>query len=310
MSFEQLMQHATDIGNKAFKEGLGELMATQSPSLVAQEQPKLIERCYGEVPRLFQPFSQIPDPASYTPAIETLKRALAKLSTGQDTRDPISTNGANYYANPVLDKISGSESYIESWTGKAAMEFKTNFIDPFPSVARNQFILVSALKAALEAEQAMWAAARKDIDQIAENTLKALDAMDDCTSKEWAVTFTAAAAITGILLTIPTFGGSAALAITISTVGAAAWVAAALPPSPPELTISGDETNAVLDSMHTAVNKASEVISETEQRIAKALENILDAVHGHRDYFVAPRPALVGATRQNIMNPEYMGYSD
>ncbi|GHJ49532.1 hypothetical protein Cs7R123_68740 [Catellatospora sp. TT07R-123] len=310
MSFDQLMQHATDIGNKAFEEGLGELMGTQSPTLVAQEQPKLINRCYGEVPQLFQPFSQIPDPASYTPAIESLKRALGRLCTGQDTRDPISTNGSNYYANPVLDKLSASGDYIESWTGKAAMEFKANFIDPFPSVARNQFLLISALKAGLEAEQAMWEAARKDIDQIAENTLKALDCMDDCSPKEWAVTFTAAAAITGILLTIPTLGTSAVAAISISTVGAAAWVAAALPPSPPTLNITGDHTNAVLDSMHAAVDKASQVISETEQRIAKAMDSILDAIHSHRDYFVAPRPSLAGATKQNITRPEYMGYSD
>jgi uncharacterized protein YukE len=310
MSYEELMKHAQDIGINAYSRGIKELMATQSSTLYAQEEPKLEQRCFVEVPNLFQPFTQIPDPKSFDSGINTLKQALAKLCTGQDTRDPISTNGGTYLANRVLDEMTGSGDLIESWTGKAAMEFKSNFIDPFPSVVRNQFILVSALKSALEAEQAMWDAARHNIDDIAEQTNKALDGMHkSCSSHEWAITFTTVAAITGVLAAIPTFGGS--VAITISAVGAVAWVAAAAPPEDaPKLKVGGGEVNAVLDSLNRAVTDATRLINETEARIAKSVSGILDTIHGNQDYFVAKRPGLVGSTKNNITDPDHMGYSN
>lgn len=156
MSFDELSGHVQDISIKMYSEGYKELLGTQSPALVAQEEPKLERMAFVEVPALYQSFLQAPDPKSFDPMISHLKVALTTLCTGQDTRDPISSKGGPYFANKALDEMPAAGDLIETWTGNAAIAFKAKFIDPFPSLVRNQFILVAALKAALEAEQAIW----------------------------------------------------------------------------------------------------------------------------------------------------------
>jgi hypothetical protein len=308
MSFEDLMKHAQDISTKAYNEGYKDLMGTQSPTYVAHEEPKLRQKC-SDVQGLSRPFATIPDPKSFDPMINEVRQAMGILCTGQETRDPISTKGGPYIANKVLDEMSGSGPYIVDWTGKAATGFYQNFIVPFPTLTKNQFLLASALKAALEAEQAMWQKTRENIDQIAEQTLKKLDTMDDCGSNEWQMTFTVVAAVAGVVTAVPTLGTS--IAVTIAAIGGAAWVtAAAGVEDPPKLMIQGEDSWAVLDSMKSCIDKEIELVKHTESRIATAVEGILGTVHGQQDSFVAKRPALAGATKSTVRRPEYMGYSD
>jgi hypothetical protein len=307
-SYEDLPKLVQEIGTKAYSEGYKDLMACQSPTLMAQEEPKLQRLCYVEVPEMYRPYTQIPDPASFDPMIVSLENALKRLCSGQDTRDPISTNGGPYAANIVLDEMRGSESYIENWTGSAAMAFKSNFIDPFPSVVRNQFILVSALKSALEAEQAMWKETRKNITDIAEQTLKVLDSMGGCSSNEWTMTFTVVAAVVGVAAAIPTLGTSTVL--TLTAVGAAVSVVGAVPvEDPPESKISGGDSNQVLESMRKCITQETQLVNSTEDRIGNALKSLLGTVEGKPDYFVSKRPALADSSRVNVKDSRHMGYS-
>jgi len=308
MSYEELMKHAQDISTKAYSEGYKDLLGTQSPNYVAQEEPKLRQKC-ADVPGLFQPFASIPNPKSFDPMINELRQAMGVLCTGQNTSDPISTKGGPYIANKVLDEISGSSPYIADWTGKAATEFYNNFIVPFPTLTKNQFVLLATLKAALEAEQAMWQKTRENIDQIAEQTLSKLDTMDDCGSNEWTMTFTVVASVAGVLAAVPTLGASTT--VTIAAIGGAAWVVAAAGiEDPPKGQIQGEDSWAVLDSMKSCIDKEIDAVKHTEDRIAKTIQGVLGSVHGQQDSFVAKRPALAGATKSTIRNPEYMGYSD
>jgi hypothetical protein len=94
---------------------------------------------------LFKPYSQIPDPAKYQPMIDDLSAVMHDLSSGRTNEDPIDKDP--YLANPTLDKMHTASDYLEDWTGQAAMLFKQKFLDPFPSIATNQFIVTSILKA-------------------------------------------------------------------------------------------------------------------------------------------------------------------
>jgi hypothetical protein len=102
---------------------------------------------------LFKPFSRVPDPVGYQPMIDDLSAAMHDLSGGHVDQDPIDKNP--YLANPTLEKIHTASDYLQDWSGQAAMQFKQKFLDPFPAVSANQFILTAILKAALEAHQAM-----------------------------------------------------------------------------------------------------------------------------------------------------------
>jgi hypothetical protein len=127
------------------------------------------------------------------------------------------------------------------------MQFKQKFLDPFPAISANQFILTAILKAALEAHQAMWAKTRDDIDKIAHATMDAFD-NKCCDKNTWNVTFTVLSSIgatAAAVLTVAT-GGVAAL-LTLQVIGAAAQVGAVLPPdNVPDSPKGGGET-AFLD---------------------------------------------------------------
>ena len=91
------------------------------------------------------------------------------------------------------------------------MTFKQKFLDPFPSISTNQFILTSISKAPLEAHQAMWAGTRNDVDKIAHATMDAFD-NKCCDKNTWNVSFTV----------LSSLGAVGAAILTVATEGAAA----------------------------------------------------------------------------------------
>ncbi len=307
MSFAQLMQHADDIARKAWQEAMTTGDLKEGPGYSKDWLDNLRSLC-DSVPGRFAPFSRMPEPGDYDAGINMLKKGLEALSNGQDNRDPISTNGQVYIANQVLTKLSGMESYIEGWTGSAAMAFKSNFIDPFPAVVRNQFILVAALKSALEAEQAMWKKAREDVDKIAHDTLAAIDNMGETGKNEWTMIFTVVASVAAVGASLMAPGAGGVIAVT--AIGSASQVvAAAAPDDPPKLTVSGEHPDQVLVAMANCLNKLQEEIDNTDRKIATALQSLVGEIYASNESFVSKRPALAGATKADITSPGQMGYS-
>ena len=306
LSYEQLMQHAQEIRQKAIQKAIEHLGGRRNSRSYMSEKGPEIERAFAGIPGLFQPFADMPAPASFDPMITEMRQTLGVLSSGQELKDPI--DGTIYPANIVLDKLSGSESYIENWTGRAAMAFKSGFVDPFPSIVHNQFIIAAVLKSAMEANKEMWQKTREDIDQIAHKTIEALDRMDDCGKNEWTITFTVVASVAAVAAVPVTAGGSLALAIT--AIGAASQVAAAVgPEDPPSNPFSGESPESVIDQMRQAIRNLTRHVDNVEQRIAGSLQKTHELVSANRPSFVSRRPALADATARSIRSPEEMGYS-
>lgn len=289
MSWEQLMELANDIQSKAVMHAFNN--QEDDPEYARNG----IDGYYANLPGLFTPFAGMPDPAAYQPMIEDLRTALKKLSNGDNNSDPIDHVDNIYLANPTMTKIATASDYLDEWTGQAATAFKQNFLDPFPALCRNQFILVAVLKAGLEAHQAMWQSARNDIENVAKTTADALDNAGSGWSdkNDWTFTFTvlaSVAAVAAVALTPLTDGATGPLAVT--AVGAAAQVAAAAPP--PELPDknSGETAIQITNSMKAAMNKIVNDIHATESKIASALSTVNGMVSSNKAYFVAPRPGL------------------
>src|SRR5690606_39789402 len=67
----------------------------------------------------------------------SLHDALPISGTWQETGEqPSLTDG--YDANSDLAVMSSTASWLAKWSGYAAREFKTKFIDPFPYILHNQ----------------------------------------------------------------------------------------------------------------------------------------------------------------------------
>jgi hypothetical protein len=308
MSFDNLMTEAAEIQRSAIQHQVATGMAEAGRAAGYAEKylTQQAQSDFADIPGLFEPFSMMPDPAGYTGMVNSLAGAMHVLSAGQDTKDEI--DGPIYPANPVMDKLTGSESYVENWTGKAAEDFKRNFIDPFRSVASNQFLLTSVLKSALEAHQELWRRARTDIDKIATDTIAALDHMDDCGSNDWSMAFTVLGAVVAVAAAPVTDGTSL---IALAAVGSAASIASTAAGSgggAPTRRFSGESAGAVISQMRQAITMLADDINAEEQKIARAMNNTHSIVLDSRSAFVSNRPLLAGANAKDITGPEFMGY--
>ncbi len=319
MSFEELSAHAQEIVEKAMewdlermgymKVGDNEWMprssyggrggqypgyggSTMTQSEVDADMAEVSGR-YDDVPGLFDAFSSLPDPASFEAGIDDLTSALGKLSQGSGGEDP--TNGSPTPANTILDGMDTSQDYLARWTGIAAAQFKENFVDTFESITTNQFLLTSYIKGALEAEKSLWDAARRNIDEIAEDTITALEEMGDCGKNEWSMAFSVAGAVVALVAVPFTAGGSLVAAATFAGIGGALSIGGAAVGNmeePPELDMSGESPEAVIGNMREAITKLKDEISKAEQKIADKMTELQGIVDGHRELFVAPRPNL------------------
>lgn len=331
MSFDQLAQHAEEIRAKAVREQLRLECDSYERDLerdsnypfwgdspydidrkVRQYRSDLtpkVESMFADVPQLFAPFETCPDPAAFDTPINALERTMAKLSTGQASNDPASAT--TYPANPELDKLSGSESYLEDWTGDAAREFKENFIDPFPSIVHNQYALALVSRHALEAEKSVWIAARHDIDEIAHGANKALDHMYDCGGNSWAVGFAIFSAVVAVA-SIPLTAGSSSMALGLSLgiISGAAGVASAGPPPEPEKTsFSGNSPTQVINALRDAIGKLKQGIADQERAIADTMNRNHNTLVVNRASFLSPRPALADAAPGTYTGPGGLGYA-
>jgi hypothetical protein len=302
MSFEQLMEHASQIKFLATKHALdnNEAEAEYARNGVDGYYDQLIEP-------LFKPYSGVPDPGKYKPMIDDLSAVMHGLSSGRTNEDPIDKDP--YLANPTLDKMHTAGDILDDWTGEAATTFKEKFLDPFPSISTNQFILTSILKAALEAHQAMWQSTRDDIDKIAHATMDAFD-NKCCDKNTWNVSFTVLSSIGAVgaaILTVATAGTAAPLALTV--IGAAAQVGATLPPDslsePPR---GGGETALqITNSMKAAIDQLDKVVEKAESEITNHITAITKLVNDNGPYFVAARPALATLPKDHLDDDDGLG---
>ncbi|WP_213453863.1 hypothetical protein [Rhizomonospora bruguierae] len=302
MSYEQLMEHANNIRAKAVWRAVQKHEV--EPIYAATSGP---EGYYANIPELFRPFSELPDPNGYSPLIADYRVILSKLSSGNQDQDPIDGH-QTYLANPQLDKMQAANSNLLDWTGHAAVAFRSRFLTPFPSLVKNQFIIASVLKAALEAHQAMWASARRDIDALAETTIKALDSDPCCDPTKWSVEFTIAASIAAVAavpLAAVTEGMSVPL--TLTAVGAAAQVVAAKPPDSIKENKSGSTALQIVEEMKKDIKTIEQQITKAEERITMSLAANVSDIGRHPDLFVAARPALANATAANVRSGGFLG---
>lgn len=299
------MAHASEIKFLAIKRALDE--HETEPEYARQG----VDGYYQQaIEPLFKPFSHIPDPAGYQPMIDGLSAAMHDLSGGHIDQDPIDKNP--YLANPTLEKIHTASDYLQDWSGQAAMLFKQKFLDPFPAISANQFILTAILKAALEAHQAMWAKTRDDIDKIAHATMDAFD-NKCCDKNTWNVTFTVLSSIgatAAAVLTVATDGAAAPL--LLSVVGAAAQVGATLPPDslsdPPK---GGGETALqIINSMKVVIDQLTQVVQKAEAVIAEKTSAVTKLLDEHSSYFVSARPAVASIPDGEITGSVGLGDSN
>lgn len=316
MSFDHLMQHAADIQRKAIEVALKEhhldphgrhpVHRTDAERVAARQTEQRIRGVlFEDIPELFQPFVDTPDPAGFDAAISYANGAADLLSLGGYTdptledRQITDVGGPTYLGHPVLAEYNNVRESLSRWQGEAAGEFRRAYLNSFEVRLSNQFQVAIAVRAALEAEREIWKRTRTDVDNLAHGILHALDALDAfCTKDEWTMTFTVTASIVSVGATVvsPLAG-----AVTLAIIGGASQVAAAAPfPEADKQTYSAKTAEGVIDNLREAITRLRLHIADQEQVIAGKLTGNQDVVAGSRNSLLAPRPALADATRATM----------
>ncbi|MFI6044709.1 hypothetical protein ACIA8C_23985 [Nocardia sp. NPDC051321] len=303
MTFEQLMQHAHDIKEKAadlaWREYSGK-HATAGGGNVSREP---FRQACAFVEPLFEPFSKMPDPAKYDPLIADLTAAMQKVMTQSTPITKLSQDVA--FAGTHLDKITTDSGYLQDWTGEAAMKFKANFLDTFKTISGNQFTALSTMKGVLQAHQEMWSKARTDIDKIAETTIHALDNAWSCGKNQWTFEFSVLSAVGTVasaIITIATGGATA----PIVAIGAAASLGSAGVAA--SNSGSGTTADSIITSMKQAVGDLTNHIHEVEtQQMADKVQVLIGAVKGRKDLLASARPQLAGMGDRDLTGNNGMG---
>ncbi|MFC9432978.1 hypothetical protein [Nocardia sp. NPDC057030] len=299
MSYEQLAQHVKDLRIEATRAQMTYIHRCGSTSHWEN-----IYKNYEFIEPVFDPFLRMPDPAVYDPSIQQLGDAMAKLNNRTSTihtdlSKDVQILGGN------LDHLETAGGYLDDWTGEAAIAFKANYIDRFRTIAGNHFTMLSTMRGALQAHQAMWLAARKDIDKIAHNTLDALQNYQEPTKNDWKFPFSVLAAV----------GTVAAAAITIVTGGATAPVvgigsAASVGNAAItyEAKVGGATPDTIIASMQKEIDSLRDHIQHVESvQIEERLWRLQDAVYQNRDSLVAARPKLADMSDGDLYGKHGMG---
>ncbi|WP_019856203.1 hypothetical protein [Actinopolyspora mortivallis] len=303
MSFDQLMTKAEEIEHSA-----AEAEYRQLAQWGGRPDYGRIKEKYQNCARpVFEPFTGIPDPGDYQGIIDQLHGAMSCLSNGAHMTDPITGNSIG--ANEDLRAIETAADDLNDWSGAAAHAFKANFLDPFPAVASNQFLILGVMKGAVEADQELWEKTRKDIGKIADDTLAALDNVGSCGKSDISFTLSVAGAVAAVGA-IPFTGGAS---VAFAAVGAASAVGGAAQKGYEAVKKSGGSAEQVVNSMKEAISEATTYIREEQGKITGALNGYAGEVSrqsGENSSFVSARPKLAGMSGSVLTSGRGVGDHD
>ncbi|WP_432991045.1 hypothetical protein [Dactylosporangium sp. CA-233914] len=269
MTYDQLMQHAEDMRRSAIAVAMAGMHGDP-------RRRRAVEREFADVPDAFRPLTGFADPAGFDARIDGVTDVLRGLSTGDGSDLAVP-------ANPELARFAGVSVALRAWTGPAAQRFRDGFLEPWPALVRNQYTAGVVLRSALRAQQEIWARARQDADQIAEQGLAAVRACGDCTRTEWSVTFTVVASVAAVAA-MPATGG---LSLAAGSVAAVAQVMAATGPAEaPRTSFSADDPVEVVDRVREAIAQLRGHVRQRCDAVGEALRTT--------GRLMADRPELFG----------------
>lgn len=290
-TYSQLMSIASQIQAKATQASLDELQqsadmrARVDGGPVTDAQKQAVRQEYADIPSLFEPYAKLPDPQDYQSGITTLDQIIMKNICAGGTRQPDALT-VGYSANFAISALNDSaKTRLSNWNGDAAQKFKANFLGHFTERAENLFVLAGVLKGGLQAEQSMWTQARTNIADIAKGTLDALDNLHTCSQGDWTVGLTVAASILAILAALESDGAS----LSLTAVGAAAQVGAAVPGTPSQ---PGGTAEQIIGAMRQLISQFGQQLTDTINLITSRLQASSVTVQQNSAVFDMPRPAM------------------
>lgn len=320
MSYDELWQHAQRIEELALRSALddqgialvdGVYISVQDRNPVPADVVAFIRQDFEGLARMFEPFLDLPDPATLDAMHAELSnayRALASAPLG--FTEPV--HGQEVRANAEMGKMETVKQTMFEWQGFAAKHFYAQFVEPWDAVTANQFGLVATLAGAIAAEKALWQECRNNVDELAHRAIEAFESMGGGNGVAYQVLLlTVASSVFSVAATMAT-GGGGVLAFTVA--GATAQVTATAADKfskeePPKVLFDAPTPRTLVDQIEQALYRLMFVVLQKEQEIADAMTTMGATVTAYRADFVSPRPALADQSRRTILTPQGLDYN-
>jgi hypothetical protein len=285
--------------------------------------PAGLQQASEQVPTWFEPFMNAPDPETFDALFQGsgagpgVDAALGDLALSAVTS--VSDGMPSYPANGYMSGVEAARRHLAGWTGEAAEAFQSNFLDPFEAINSNQVQLVTVLSCALRTERAIWLATRRDILQIADLTVSALEQYkQERDNVSRAVMLTTLACLATLPVSVATLP-----AVTSWMAASTVWLLAADAPQggAGNAQIGGDSTPSIIASTRAAIADLTLAVQNQQEQVAAGLMSAVAALDadvnadgetaiGHPSHplkYVFPRPNLVGMDATTLTSPAGMG---
>jgi hypothetical protein len=291
------------------------------------------EREYADLPGLFRPFHEMPQPADFRELADVLSDSLGFLSGPHGRADFVRSGVVP--PHPAYNQLTSVSDMIPDWAGIAAQTFRNTFAPNVEPVVWNEFSAIEGLRGPLLAAESLWTRARVDICQLVDKAQAAIDQNQESGGPvKQSSTLSLIGAVVGVLALPFTAGGSApavvaGFTVATSTIGLAANAAAVHQETKPtNVSIAGVTPSEIIDTLRSGLSTLNQGIASHEMTIAQHLGDLISRMAGvsrvqvgrpgapdrgytrnpdHEAGFTMPRPQLANVTSGNVTDDDYVG---
>lgn len=259
--------------------------------------PGEYKKLVGWIPEAYTRWAGIADPADFSPLADAMDPVFERMGISRK-RD-----GVLHPAKPAIAKDLGSaDDCFDSWHGDAKENFG-NFSKGWDVALDNQANLALVLQDSMVGTANIYGTARGDIQEIARQTLTALQALGPCGgSSDAKVVFTIASALTGVASTMASGGTIIALAAISAGTGAVSN----LVPDQKEVPLGASTAKGVIDNMSDAMRALSKWVDGQERIVVDALKKNLEIVTASQASYVAKSPKVLPDPPAKVTKPGWL----
>ena len=251
-----------------------------------EDYQRIVHKWQTQISELLTPWSELPDEGQFESARATAAAAVVGLSDGSfgDDADSGQSDAAN---DELVARLGEAEGLLDAFDGKTILAF-LEYLRLLRLRLHAQAKVAASLAIAVEAEAALWTAARSDTADFAKDAFWAMTGSHPHkqSDNDGARNALALIGVVAGVIGAPLSGGaSIALAAVAGGAGLLAGFIPEDPPPPVYRELEGAHPDDVFANMKRALEDQNDSIVAEEKSLGTALSGVDDKVHGDLDTY-------------------------
>ncbi|MGH8879034.1 MAG: hypothetical protein ACRD0P_17115 [Stackebrandtia sp.] len=294
-------EKALDEARKAHPPG----KAGKSPT---DEQAEKIETGVEAVKTRFKELLT-PHPDDFDTMIETMRTVESVFGTHAAAED-LGAGPKALGGSEDLAMLDTAKSLLQNWDGELKNGLVDNYLAPmYPAMTCTQGNLARFLRQSGELMRKVYVRRRTDAKKVAEDSITAIEAIDDCKGGDFTAVLRAVLGTpVGDLASVMSGGAALTSTLTSTAAGMGSAMDGEFIQGDKELPLGGDTVEAVVYNMYDVLNESDKTMKDEETAIIKAIRAIEELTYpmvlgskaGKGNELVPPRPGIVNASQSEV----------